>query len=153
MSHGLCFRCCGPKKHRAKECTNNVRCDVCNGSHPAALHEDNRRHEGEKSKGTIMHENEARVEMVLSTCTHVYGTIPGTSKSCAKIVPARIYHDSLKQHSRTVYVLIDDQSSHSLASPSLFDAFNQDYPNHQYTLISCSGSFTASGRRGTGFVI
>lgn len=100
-----------------------------------------------------MHEHEARVEMVLSTCTQVCGTIPGTSKSCAKIVPARIYHDSLKQHSRTVYVLIDDQSSHSLASPSLFDAFDQDYPNHQYTLISCSGSFTASGRRGTGFVI
>lgn len=154
MSHGLCFRCCGPKKHRAKECTNNIRCDdVCNGSHSAALHEDNRRHEGEKGKGSTIHENEARVEMVLSTCTHVCGTIQGTSKSCAKIVPARIYHDSLKQHSRTVYVLIDDQSSHSLASPSLFDAFNQDYPNHQYTLISCSGSFAASGRRGIGFVI
>lgn len=107
MNHGLCFRCCGPKKHRAKECTNNVRCDVCNGSHPAALHEDNRRHELEKSKGTTMHKNETRLEMVLSTSTQVFGTIQGTSKSCAKMVLARIY-DSLKQHSRTVYVLIDD---------------------------------------------
>lgn len=97
MSHGLCFRCCGPKKHPAKECTNNVSCDVRNGSRPAALHEDNRRHEGEKGKDTTctMHENEARVEMVVSTCTQVCGKIQETSKSCAKIIPARIYHDSL----------------------------------------------------------
>lgn len=81
MSHGLSIRCCGPKKHRTKECTNNVRCDVCNGSHPAALLEDNRRHEGERGKRTTMHENEARVEMVLSI---VCGAIQGTSKSCAK---------------------------------------------------------------------
>lgn len=111
-----------------------MRCDVCNGSHSAALHEDNRRHEGEKSKGTTMHENKAGLEIVLSTCTQVCGAIQGTSKSCAKIVPDRIYHDSLKHHSRTIYVLNDDQSSHSLAS-LLLNAFN---PNHQYTPISCS---------------
>lgn len=70
--------------------------------------------------------NEARVRMVLSTSTKVCGTIQGTSKFCAKIVPVWIYHDNLKK--RTVYVLIDDKISHSLVSPSLFDAFNQDYP-------------------------
>jgi hypothetical protein len=52
-----------------------------------------------------------------------------------------------------VCALIDDYSNHTLASSSLFDAFNQNTPDHEYTLVSCSGSTKTSGRRGTGFVI
>ncbi|XP_069108972.1 uncharacterized protein [Argopecten irradians] len=150
MTQGLCFKCCGPTKHRTKQCTNYVKCCVCGGLHPGALHEDCRHQE---KKGMVTHEGEQRTEKVSSSCTQICGAPGGTSKSCAKIIPVRIYHKDSKQHSRTVYALIDDQSNHSLASPSFFDTFGQDSPDYQYTLVSCSGTITMSGRRASGFQI
>ncbi|XP_078329283.1 uncharacterized protein LOC144624026 [Crassostrea virginica] len=150
MKQGLCFKCCGAKKHRAKDCTYHVKCIVCSGPHPGALHEDTR-HQEKIGKST--HEGEERTERVSSSCTQICGTTHGTSRSCAKIVPARIYHEDSKHHSRTVYAIIDDQSNHSLASSAFFDAFDQNTPTHQYTLVSCSGSVTTSGRRASGFKI
>lgn len=151
MTHGLCFKCCGPTKHRAKDCTNSIKCCVCSGPHPGALHETNRRQE--KVKGTVVHEGEEREKTFSSACTQICGTITGTSKSCAKIVPAKVYLENSNQKPRTVYALIDDQSNHTLASSSLFDAFDQNTPDHEYTLVSCSGPIKTSGRRGTGFII
>jgi hypothetical protein len=149
-TNGLCFKCCGPTKHHAKECTNRVKCCVCSKPHPGALHQDNYRQE--KTRKDI-HEGKEHKKNISSICTQICGTTTGTSKSCAKIVPARVYHENSNHQSRMVYALIDDQSYHTLASSSLFDAFNQNTPDHEYTLLSCSGSTKTSGRRGTGFVI
>ena len=40
-----------------------------------------------------------------------------------------------------------------MTSSAFFDAFDQNTPTHQYTLVSCSGSVTTSGRRASGFKI
>ncbi|KAK3088641.1 hypothetical protein FSP39_021780 [Pinctada imbricata] len=139
FSNGICIKCCGPKKHRAKNCTTSVECGICKRtSHPTALHVEESKPEG---------------EIVQSSCTQVCGTQYGASKSCAKIIPVRIYPDGLKQQSRIIYAMIDDQSNHCLASTSFFDAFNITGPEYEYTLISCSGTVTTSGRKAIGFVV
>ncbi|CAG2244211.1 unnamed protein product [Mytilus edulis] len=39
--NGLCYRCCGPKKHLSKNCTETVKCIICKSNrHPSALHID-----------------------------------------------------------------------------------------------------------------
>ncbi|XP_062619211.1 uncharacterized protein LOC134280770 [Saccostrea cucullata] len=144
LTNGICFKCCGPKKHRAMNCKTNVKCDICKKpSHPSALHVDVDRHVGEPSQeGTVK-----------NACTQVCGKPRGTSRSCAKIIPVRVYLKDDPQECRVVYALIDDQSSHSLATTPFFDFFSPGSSKHQYVLSSCAGRLTTSGRRGHGYVI
>jgi hypothetical protein len=51
------------------------------------------------------------------------------------------------------FVIIDDQSNRSLASPAFFDMFNILDKPENYTLSTCSGIIATSGRRGRGFVV
>lgn len=144
LSNGICFKCCGPKKHRAMNCKTNVKCDICKkSSHPSALHVDVDCHVGEPTpEGTVK-----------NVCTQICGKANGTSRSCAKIIPVRVYPKDDPHKCRVVYALIDDQSSHSLATSPFFDFFSPESTKYQYVLSSCAGRFTASGRRGHGYVI
>ncbi|CAG2227145.1 unnamed protein product [Mytilus edulis] len=59
--NGICFRCCGPKRHLRRDCKEFLKCSVCQSrEHPSALHTDieNIRknkppesHEGENESG------------------------------------------------------------------------------------------------------
>lgn len=144
LSNGICFKCCGPKKHRAMNCKTNVKCDICKkSSHPSALHVDVDCHVGEPTpEGTVK-----------NACTQICGKANGTSRSCAKIIPVRVYPKDDPHKCRVVYALIDDQSSHSLATSPFFDFFSPGSTKYQYVLSSCAGRFTASGRKGHGYVI
>jgi hypothetical protein len=97
--------------------------------HPGALHQDNYRKE--KTPKDI-HEGEEFKKNISSICTQICGTTMGTSKSYAKIVPARVYHENSNHRSRMVCALIDDQNNATLASSSLLDAFNQNALDHEY---------------------
>lgn len=116
--------------------------------HPSALHTDvdipletSRTHEGEKNP------------VINYSCTQICGKTSNTSKSCAKIVKAVIYPRQEPDHARTVYCIIDDESSHTLATCKFFDSSHEYGPDHQYTLKSYSGEYITSGRKVSGYVI
>lgn len=51
------------------------------------------------------------------------------------------------------YAIIDDQSNRSLGTSSLFNYFQDSSSDVPYTLVSCSGAVTATGRFGTGYTV
>ncbi|KAK3093009.1 hypothetical protein FSP39_009964 [Pinctada imbricata] len=155
LTSGICFKCCSGKKHRAKNCKTDVTCSICKEkTHPTALHENMesvRQTVPPKTDivNTKMHEGETTPKTVVTSCTHV----PGVSKSCAKIVPVRIFHASDPHKVMLSYATVDDQSNQTLATSSLFDYFNVRTPDVRYTLVSCSGSVSAAGRMDEGFIV
>lgn len=131
-----------------------MKCSVCQTSlHPTALHEepseaqDSGRYAVKNREGNP-YEGESR-SIVSSACTKVHGA----SKSCAKIVPVRISTISNPRKSMLVYAIIDDQSNRSLATSSIFDYFQDDCGDVSYTLVSCSGTVSATGRFGTCYTV
>ncbi|XP_052089785.1 uncharacterized protein LOC127726448 [Mytilus californianus] len=145
---GLCFKCCGPKRHFRDKCKEDVKCSVCcSRDHPSALHVDitaepQKKHEEENSK-----------EQISSKCTKICDSIHNTSKSCAKIVLAKVYHSDRPDHFKTVYCVIDDQSNRTLATSDFFNFFRENDTETEYVLASCAGRFVTSGRRASGYVL
>lgn len=80
-SNGIFFKCCVPVKHYAKNCTTVVKCNLCNVStHPIAFH---------------------KQQEVISACTQIFQTAhDDKSKSCAKILPVKVYPEGYKDLSR-----------------------------------------------------
>jgi hypothetical protein len=88
---------------------------------------------------------------ISSKTSKIHAEFPG--KSCAKILLANVY---LKNDSNTqmrMYVMLDDQSNRSLASPHLFDSLGVEGQKINYTLTSCSGKKRAVGRRALNIVV
>ena len=54
---------------------------------------------------------------------------------------------------QTMYAIIDDQSNRSLAKSEFFENFGITGQQIEYTLSSCAGQVTTSGRRANGFTI
>lgn len=149
--HGLCFKCCGARKHIQTNCKVTVKCDICNSSkHPSALHQDLRMsppvkaHEGENSTQEVH---------VMSKCTKICNTRGNTSKSCAKIILVRVYPQGKKSLSRELYCMIDEQSNRSLAVSQFFNVFGECGNEMEYVLFSCAGRFNTAGRRASGYVV
>ena len=148
--NGLCYRCCGPKKHLSKNCTETVKCIICKSNrHPSALHIDVSKSHDSSDTGKS-HGGEETVE---NKCTQVCGTNIGTSKSCAKIILVNVFPKDNPTNVRQVYCLIDDQSNRSLATAKFFDEFEENGKNSEYVLSTCSGQFTASGRRAKNYIV
>lgn len=148
--NGLCFRCCGPRKHTSKTCKETIKCFVCNSNkHSTALHVDTTESENSKS---LSHYGEEASKTVNTTYTQICGNLVGYSKSCAKLVLVRTYPYGRPDQSRTLYCLIDDQSNRSLDTSSFFDAFSENGLPIEYVLSSCSGKYTTAGRRESGYV-
>ncbi len=51
------------------------------------------------------------------------------------------------------YAIIDDQSNRSLVTSEFFTHFDIDSESTEYSLSSCSGCVTSSGRRATGYIV
>ena len=148
--NGLCFRCCGPRKHTSKTCKETIKCFVGNSNkHSTALHVDTTESENSKS---LSHYGEEASKTVNTTYTQICGNLVGYSKSCAKLVLVRTYPYGRPDQSRTLYCLIDDQSNRSLDTSSFFDAFSENGLPIEYVLSSCSGKYTTAGRRESGYV-
>lgn len=170
--NNICFKCCGPEKHFAKDCNRTISCVLCKSSkHPTALHIDksqetfskslpskpvNRMDSDHTSEETTVRcspvdsDNNNRVS---SSCISVCGNPLSTSKSCAKIVLVKVHHKDNPQNALKLYAVLDEQSNRTLAKSKLFDYFDIPGPELPYSLKSCSGEFQHYGRRTSGFVV
>ncbi|XP_052799499.1 uncharacterized protein LOC128231119 [Mya arenaria] len=150
--NGICFRCCAGR-HLCRDCVEAVRCIECsstNHSTPMHVFRAARDHGGER--GPKHAEEGSRPDMkVDSKCTEVCGNKPG--KSCAKIVLVDIMHNDSKRPPLRTYAIIDDQSNHSLAKAELFNQFDVKSPASPYSLKSCGGRVTLTGRQANGFEV
>jgi hypothetical protein len=52
-----------------------------------------------------------------------------------------------------VYALIDDQSTHTLATPILFDRLEENAEQIRFVLSSCSGKTSMIGRKSSNYII
>ncbi|XP_056020363.1 uncharacterized protein LOC125680242 [Ostrea edulis] len=87
-----------------------------------------------------------------SKCTELCEqTLSG--RSCAKVVPVRVYPLGNKDSAVRMYAIIDEQNNRTLARSEFFNLFDTHNETQTYTLFSCSGRSICSGRRACGFVI
>ena len=86
-------------------------------------------------------------------CTKACGqnTI-GIGRSCATICLADVYDPSTPHVTIRTYIIIDDQSNHSLPWAKLFDKLNIKGSATSYTLKTCSGVKQTLGRPAHGLV-
>lgn len=154
----LCFRCC-KFEHRIKDCKVPIKCLECSSvKHTTCLHFD-RKPEGkdERSKEenqTPLTHYKNSPDNLSCKCLNLCGDAT-LCKSCAKILKVNVYHKDYPDRKVKMYVVIDDQSNRTLASGRFFDSFKNvcSYKEVDYTLSSCSGKVSTTGRTGQGFVI
>ena len=134
----------GPTKHMRGQCKENIKCSICASyDHPAALHVELEVKPSKKYEG----------ENINTACNKICNTATNTSKSCAKIVLAKVYHSNQPEYSKTIYCIIDDQSNRTLGKSNLFNFFGENKSEAEYVLSSCAGRFVTSGRRASGYIV
>lgn len=82
---------------------------------------------------------------VSNKCTKLCETT-FSGRSCAKDLPIRLYPLANSEQAIKVFAVIDEQSIRTLVRSQLFDIFNIQSESGSYTLFSCSGQSTCSGR-------
>ncbi|XP_062593639.1 uncharacterized protein LOC134255146, partial [Saccostrea cucullata] len=149
--NGICFRCCDSKEHLARDCNVKLKCEVCQSDkHCGALHV-NSSQGGEDKENSHVRENSIPSSFT-TNCTQVCS--PAFSgKSCAKIILVNIFPVGREDLKKRAYVILDDQSSKTLAKSSFFDNFGIQGQDISYTLSSCSGSAMVSGRQAFDYVV
>ena len=157
----ICFKCCESSKHRSKVCTDEVQCGECGSrGHASAMHIGN---PPEKSKppgqtdrvkghGGEQLEQPRISPSVTARCTQICNQ-PFGGKSCAKTLLVKVYPDGHPDEGKLMYAMIDDQSNRSLAKSEFFTLFNLPNEEMEYTISSCAGNLTVSGRRANGLII
>nr|XP_022331795.1 uncharacterized protein LOC111129629 [Crassostrea virginica] len=154
--NGFCYKCC-TSKHLSRNCKATIKCELCgNSRHTTAMHPDSdQEHNSSAATGFTVDGGEKKISTkseVDSKCTQLCGqTFSG--RSCAKVVPVRVYPSEKKEHSIQMYAIVDEQSNRTLARSEFFDLFDVQNESQPYTLFSCSGRSTCSGRRAHDFVI
>lgn len=91
-------------------------------------------------------------ENVASKCT-VLCDKPSLGRSCGKIVLVNVFLRQDPNKAIKVYAILDDQSNRTLISPRLCDRLDVQGPSTQYSLSSCSGTTTMTGRRIEGLCV
>ena len=136
-------------EHFAINCKVSVTCRICKSKdHPTALHVDR-----QQASTADSHEGESTSKSAIVACTKICGKPAGTSRSCAKVVLVKVHREDEPHNYRTLYAMIDDQATASLAKSDFFDRFGETGPEEGYLLRSCSGEVHASGRRASGYVV
>ena len=165
--HGICFKCCAGK-HIFRDCNQQVSCTECKSTdHTTAMHIFKNRdtntnsytgHGGEKTSSSVVKNvttsitNTEGNQNVNSKCTQICQNAFG-GKSCAKIVLVNVWHALSDKPPVRVYAIIDEQSNCSLARKELFDMFDLNTEQEHYSLTSCSGKVSMSGRRAQDFIV
>lgn len=140
----ICFRCCESNNHISPNCKANVSCSVCKSSrHASAMHLDTR---PAKNENVVSYGGEHMLSTVKSACTKLCGDHL-LSRSCGKTVLVDVFTNESATTPVRVYAVIDDQSNRSLATPALFDRLGINGTTSNFTLSSCSGSHTMTGRQ------
>nr|XP_034305596.1 uncharacterized protein LOC117682359 [Crassostrea gigas] len=91
-------------------------------------------------------------ENVASKCT-VLCDKPSLGRSCGKIVLVNVFLRQDPNKAIKVCAILDDQSNRTLISPRLCDRLDVQGPSTQYSLSSCSGTTTMTGRRIEGLCV
>ncbi|XP_068213687.1 uncharacterized protein [Palaemon carinicauda] len=155
--NNVCYKCCESTTHISRNCNAKISCKECGSKqHATALHVTG----GKLSKdipqaahgGEHAEMAETKTTSIDSSCTEICKDYYG-GKSCAKILPVKVFHKDNPDKAVQMYGIIDDQSNRSLASPDFFNLFNVWDKPENYTLSTCSGRVVTSGRRGRNFVI
>lgn len=130
-----------------KKCKQPIQCEKCDSElHRTALHvtESKTRRTHFNSSETANNHGGERTE-VSSKCTTLCGF--------AKIFLVKVFLTDRPQDAVTVYVLLDDQSNHTLARSELLNQLGITFDPIPYKLKSYAGVTEASGRRADGFCI
>lgn len=155
--HRICYRCCGSVQHIAKDCKAAVKCSECDSpKHISALHpgpmpvpKSATTETDEQNKDEEQTEN---TTSVISKCTEVCGQ-SNSPRSCSKICLVKAYPEGQKDRAIRMYAVIDEQSNRSLAKTEFFNLFEINATPTPYTLQTCSGKATTTGRRAENFFI
>ena len=155
----ICFKCCMSNKHRRRDCTANVQCEECGSkSHASAMHAADQTEAKTPVRPVESHGGEhietpgGLSSSITAKCTQICHE-PFGGKSCAKTVLVNVYPDGLPDKAKRMYAMIDDQSNRSLARSDFFTFFNVPDDQTEYTISSCTGNLTVSGRHASGFTI
>jgi hypothetical protein len=133
----ICFQCCALTTHYKKDCKEIVLCKMCNSNtHPKALHVDIS--SAPLQTDTSNYSGEDSLDISSKYCK-IHDELPG--KSCAKILLANVYLKNDTNTQMIMYVMLDDQSNHFLASPRLFDSLGVEGQKINYRT---SGFFRVS---------
>ena len=138
---GGCFKCC-QLGHTQVNCTAVVQCECGSNNHHTALHDDGE--EAQKKAKQAKSDVQPQEEPVNSKCTYICGQ--GVGKSCAKILPVKVFSTHDPANIVRVYAILDDQSNRSLARPELFNHLGIKGHETEYTLTSCNGQSRVTGR-------
>ena len=137
--NGFCYKCC-TSKHLSRNCKATIKCELCgNSRHTTAMHPDSdQEHNSSAATGFTVDGGEKKISTksaVDSKCTQLCGqTFSG--RSCAKVVPVRVYPSGKKEHSIQMYAIVDEQSNRTLARSEFFDLFDVQNNFQPYTLVS-----------------
>ncbi|XP_062603438.1 uncharacterized protein LOC134265202 [Saccostrea cucullata] len=153
----LCFRCCASQSHMSKNCTADIKCEICgNSRHVTAMHIDRHTQKPPSHtavtavKTTLDNGGESTTEndsgeTVNACCTQLCGNSAG-GRSCGKIVLVEVFSTFNPEKTIRAYATIDDQSNRTLVSPNLIEQLGISGNCKSYTLTSCSGVSTFNGR-------
>ena len=148
------------KDHTKQNCSLRTNCDECKSKeHPTALHiyfkhKDVKNQGGEQQKENRREEQSTDLKTpIVVNCTEVCGNTTFPGKSCAKIVPVKVYHKDKPEKAVLTYAVLDDQANQSIAKPELFSSLDVEGPDINYSMKTCSGTFDSSGRVAHGLVV
>ncbi|XP_061189704.1 uncharacterized protein LOC133197612 [Saccostrea echinata] len=153
-SRELCFRCC-KGKHRTNKCKLKLSCDVCKSDRHVTcmhFHRDTGQENGGESSSKESLSAKGDENIITSSCIQLCGK-DNVGRSCGKIVLVNVYQSNRPELTFRTYAMMDDQSNRTLAGSKFFDHFGLEGNDCVFTLNSCSGSVTFSGRTAEGFVI
>ena len=149
-----------PKDHTKQNCSLRTNCDECKSKeHPTALHiyfkqKDVKNQGGEQQKENRREEQSTDLKTpIVVNCTQVCGNTAFPGKSCAKIVPVKVYRKDKPEKEVLTYAVLDDQANQSIAKPELFSSLDVEGPDINYSMKTCSGTLDSSGRVAHGLVV
>ena len=150
----ICFKCCESDQHVRRACKAEVKCGDCgSSSHPSALHISSAAEsKSQQSPPAASYGGESNPTVVASKCTQICNQTFG-GKSCAKTLLVTVFPNGHPEEGKQMYAMVDDQSNRSLANSTFFSLFNIKDGEMEYSISSCSGNVTTSGRRASGFTI
>jgi hypothetical protein len=145
----ICFKCCESNEHIAKNCTANIKCQICgNIRHATAMHMDRSAQNLQPTsiqRTTTDDGGEPHTDNITSRCTTLCGDLR-IGRSCGKTVLVDVYSVAAPNKTMRVYAAIDDQSNRTLATPELLDQLGIQGKHAQFNMSSCSGNSTLTGR-------
>ena len=139
FKNGLCFNCAKSNKHIARMCDNTPpKYRICEKKHLTILHDPTK--------------YDDTVEGSLSSCTQVCDET-GMVRSCARIVPVKVFHRSDSSRETLTYAVLDDQSTDVFVSDALLDQLGVEGHRVNLQINTIVGTNTIRTKKVSGLCI